>query len=409
VTILQLYKNAYSGLAPNNWYLSIVMFINRSGTMVVPYMTLYCINQLHFSVAQAGYVLAFFGVGAILGSYIGGWLTDRIGFYDMQAVTLLSGGAMFIVLGYQHTFFSMCLGAFILSFFNEAFRPANSAAIAYYSAPQNKTRSYSLHRLATNLGWAFGAAIGGFIASVNYHLLFWVDGSTNILAALMLMKLIPRSTYIKPVKNVLKSITAISAYRDKPYLVFIVLVTLFNICFYQFFIMEPVFLKVQWQFSLRFIGFLLALNGIVIALVELIMINYLEGRKPALVYIIYGVLITGGGFVLLNVLPPGPAAGILIVLFITFGEMMSMPFMNSFWTTRAGAHNAGQYAGLYAMSWSAAQVIAPALSGEVISVGGFSLLWYGLFALCLVVATGLWLMHTKLADKHIVAQNQILP
>jgi predicted MFS family arabinose efflux permease len=377
--------------------------------MVVPYMTLYCINQLHFSVAQAGFVLALFGAGAILGSYIGGWLTDRIGFYDMQAATLLSGGVMFIVLGYQHTFFTMCFGSFVLSFFNEAFRPANSAAIAYYSAPQNKTRSYSLHRLATNLGWAFGAAIGGFIASVNYHLLFWIDGCTNILAALMLMKLIPRASYTKPLKNVIKNMKAVSAYRDKPYLAFIVLITLFNICFYQFFIMEPVFLKEQWKFSLRFIGFLLALNGIVIALVELIMINYLEGRRPALVYIIYGVLITGGGFVLLNVLPPGPAAGILIVLMITLGEMMSMPFMNSFWTTRAGAHNAGQYAGLYAMSWSAAQVIAPAVSGEVIALGGFSLLWYGLFILCLLVIAGLWLMHQKLKHKQPGSKNQVLP
>ncbi|WP_454802097.1 MDR family MFS transporter [Mucilaginibacter phyllosphaerae] len=407
--IFQLYKNAYSGLARNNWYLSIVMFINRSGTMVVPYMTLYCINQLHFSVEQAGYVLALFGVGAILGSYIGGWLSDRIGFYDMQAVTLLLGGSMFIVLGYQHTFISMCIGSFVLSFFNEAFRPANSTAIAYYSAPQNKTRSYSLHRLATNLGWAFGAAIGGFIASVNYKLLFWVDGCTNIFAALILLRLIPRSTYIKPVKSVIKSITSTSAYRDKPYLAFIVLVTLFNVCFYQFFIMEPVFLETQWKFSLRFIGFLLALNGIVIALVELIMINYLEGRKPILIYIIYGVLITGSGFALLNLLPPGPAAGILIVLIVTLGEMMSMPFMNSFWTTRAGEHNRGQYAGLYAMSWSAAQVLAPALSGQVIALGGFSLLWYSLFALSVMVAAGLWLMHNKLRDKHPEVAKQILP
>ncbi|MGY4539487.1 putative MFS family arabinose efflux permease [Mucilaginibacter sp. UYNi724] len=409
MSLFQLYKNAYSGLARNNWYLSIVMFINRSGTMVVPYMTLYCINELHFSVAQAGYVLALFGAGAILGNYIGGWLSDRTGFYDMQVGTLLLGGTMFIVLGYQHTFISMCIGAFILSFCNEAFRPANSSAIAYYSAPQNKTRSYSLHRLATNLGWAFGAAIGGFIASVNYKLLFWVDGCTNIFAALMLLRLIPRSTYVKPVKSIVKSIKSISAYRDKPYLAFIVLVTLFNVCFYQFFIMEPVFLKTDWNFSLGFIGFLLALNGIVIALVELIMINYLEGRKPTLVYIIYGVLITGSGFALLNILPPGPAAGVLVVLIVTFGEMMSMPFMNSFWTTRAGEHNGGQYAGLYAMSWSAAQVIAPVVGGQIIARGGFQLLWYTLFALSSFVAFGLWLMHKKLYNKPNDEPKQILP
>jgi MFS family permease len=85
----------------------------------------------------------------------------------------------------------------LLSFCNEAFRPANSTAIAHYSSPENKTRSYSLNRLAVNLGWAFGGGLGGYLASINYHLLFWVDGCTNILAALMFLKLMPR----RPSKN----------------------------------------------------------------------------------------------------------------------------------------------------------------------------------------------------------------
>jgi hypothetical protein len=44
------YKEAYSGLARNNWYLALVMLINRSGTMVVPFMTIYCTRQLHFTI-----------------------------------------------------------------------------------------------------------------------------------------------------------------------------------------------------------------------------------------------------------------------------------------------------------------------------------------------------------------------
>ena len=79
---------------------------------------------------------------------------------------------------------------FILSLVNEAFRPANNTAIAQYSRPENRTRSYSLNRLAINLGWAIGGTLGGFIASFNYHLLFWIDGFTNIIAAIMLYYLL---------------------------------------------------------------------------------------------------------------------------------------------------------------------------------------------------------------------------
>src|SRR6185312_16333118 len=89
----------------------------------------------------------------------------------------------------------ICGCAFLLSMVNEAFRPANSTAIATYSKEENRTRSYSLNRLAINLGWAVGNAIGGLLASINYHLLFWVDGGTNIIGALLLWY------FLRPSKN----------------------------------------------------------------------------------------------------------------------------------------------------------------------------------------------------------------
>ena len=119
-----------------------------------------------------------------MGALIGGRITDKWGFYPQQVAALLLGGVMFIITGYLHTYLSLCIGVLILSICNESFRPANATAIAYYSTSDNRTRSYSLNRLAVNLGWAVGGALGGFLASTNYRLLFWVDGTTNIIAAL---------------------------------------------------------------------------------------------------------------------------------------------------------------------------------------------------------------------------------
>src|SRR5437868_2209872 len=212
---VQLYKNAYTGLSRKTWYLSVVMLINRSGTMVIPFMTIYATQQLHFSITQAGFVMGLFGLGAIVGAFIGGRITDKFGFYPMQIASLLLGGTMFIITGYMHTYSSLCISAFILSVCNESFRPANSTAIAFYSKEENRTRSYSLNRLAINLGWAVGGALGGFLASVNYSLLFWVDGCTNIAAALLLLKLLP---YVKSgTHNTEQKHTVIvkPAYRDK--------------------------------------------------------------------------------------------------------------------------------------------------------------------------------------------------
>ncbi|SCW48843.1 MFS transporter [Mucilaginibacter sp. NFR10] len=408
ISIIQLYKQAYSGLSKNSWYLSIVMLINRSGTMVVPFMTIYTIRQLHFTIEQSGYIMAIFGVGAVSGGFIGGKLINKIGFYDLQVGALLTGGLLFLILGYQTNFISMAIFTLVLSICNESFRPANSTAIAHYSTEENKTRSYSLNRLATNLGWAFGGGLGGLLASINYHLLFWVDGCTNIAAGILLLTLMPRSKVAKTIKEAVAGFDEVvsSAYKDGVYLLFILLATLFATCFFQFFIMQPVFYKIQWHFNERFIGFLLALNGILIVLIEMILINWLEGKRHALTYIISGILVTGAGFVLLNLMPHVPLVAILIVCMITLGEMLSMPFMNTFWISRSNVRNRGEYAALYSMSWAGAQIIAPFLGSQVIAYGGFELLWWLLGGVCLIVACGYLIMKRSI---HTTKRVPVLP
>jgi predicted MFS family arabinose efflux permease len=402
-SFIQLYKQAYNGLSANSWYLSIVMLINRSGTMVVPFMSIYCIQQLHFSIVQAGIIMALFGAGSIFGAFVGGKLTDKIGFYDLQVAALLSGGVLFFILGYQHTFLTLSIGTFVLSFCNESFRPANSTAIAHYSGDDNKTRSYSLNRLAVNLGWAVGGALGGFLASYNYHLLFWVDGGTNLFAAVLLLTLMPRSKVAKTIKKRDTTVISSSAYNDKVYLIFIVLSALFGMCFFQFFIMQPVFYKIRWHFSEQFIGFLLALNGVLIAVIEMVLVHNLEGKRHGLIYISSGILLGSFGFILLNLVPPTAIAAIIIVVIITFSEMLSMPFMNSFWISRTTEYNRGEYAALYTMSWSAAQVLAPFVGGEVIAYGGFNLLWWVLGGLSIIAATGYLFLYRATLSREIIS------
>jgi len=389
----QLYKQAFTGLSRNSWLLSIVMLINRSGTMVVAFMTVYCEHQLHFTPVQAGSIMALFGVGALCGGFIGGWLTDKIGFYDIQVWALVTGGLLFITLGFLHTFATLAIGAFVLSLFNESVRPANSSAIAHYSTPQNKTRSVSLNRLAVNLGWAVGGLMGGILAAINYRLLFWVDGGTNIMAAILLLILMPKAGIVKSIKKAEKGLVRSSVYADLPYLLFLLLGTCFFICFYEFMIIEPAFYKLDWHFNERFIGVLMALNGLLIALFEMVLVHNLEGKRHGFVYIIAGITAGVAGFVLLNLLPPTALVAVFIVVLITISEMLSMPFMSSFWMGRSNHHNRGQYAALYSMSWSFAGVAAPFLGGLIIASGGFTALWWVLAGLSTIAAVGYFFLY----------------
>ena len=152
--------------------------------------------------------------------------------------------------------------------------------------------------------------------------------------------------------------------------------------------MQPVFFKLDWHFDERFIGFLLALNGLLIALFEMVLINYLDRKKHTLIYISIGVLMGGIGFALLNLLPHYSIAAILIVVLVTFAEMFSMPFMNSFWVRRSSDNNRGEYAALYSMAWSTAQIVAPFVGGYIISFGGFALLYWVLASVSLITFIG---------------------
>lgn len=383
--IVNAYQRAFKGLSPSVWWLSLVMLINRSGMMVLPFMTLYLTKKMHYTIGQAGIVLSLFGLGSICGAYFGGALTDKIGFYRTQLLGLISGGIMFLALGQVHSYLWICVLSFILSFFNDTFRPANSAAIAHYSKEENRTRSYSLNRLAINVGWSAGGAIGGFVAAHNYHLLFWIDGLTNMGAAILLGLLFAPAKNREKMKHEKKVVAKkYSAYRDKLYLLFIFLTILYSYCYFQLFTTVPVFYARGMHLDEQVIGILMAVNGLLIALFEMVIITRLEGRRNILHYIFIGCLISGVSFLLLNIPKAGIFIAVLSMLFISYGEILSMPFMNTFWINRSNDNNRGQYAALYSMSWSIAQVVAPGTAGWVAEYLGFNILWWIIGGICAI-------------------------
>jgi len=353
--------------------------------MVVPFLTLYLIKMGH-SVAMAGIVLAFFGLGAFCGAYVGGRFTDKIGFYPVQLITLMGGGIMFFVLAQMKTYWLICLFTYILAFINEAFRPANSTAIAFYSKPENRTRSYALNRLAINIGWAVGSSVGGVLAGFDYDLLFYVDGVTNILAAILIWIFLKPINFKQGTEKHDQTAKPLSAYNDKTYLVFIVLTIFFAGCFFQLFTNLSPFFYQELHFSEPLIGFLLAINGVIIAIFEMVLIYKLEGRRKSLDYISFGITMVAISFLLLNI----PGMGLLLafstITLLTFGEIFSMPFMNSFWISRTQPGNRGQYAALYTMAWSAAQTLGPLGGSQLAGHFGFKWLWFSAGAICILVA-----------------------
>lgn len=385
--ILNAYKTSFSGLSRQTWILSIVILINRCGFMAVPFMGLYVTQALHRPESDAGIIISLFGAGSIAGAAAGGKFTDMFGYRPVQILASLIGGLFFLLFATVENFTWLCVLAVVISFFSEAFRPANYAAIASYATEGTETRSYSLNRLANNIGWAFGISMGGIIASYNYKLLFIVDGSVSILVAIVIFFLLPAKKVVRKTATEQKQMNVRKPWNDLPYIKFLLLCAMFTTCFFLMFRVVPVFYKEVWHLDESLIGIILGLNGVVIALMEMIMISKIENKKSPIFYIVMGVIIVCFSFAVLMLPKFVPVVlAVISILLFTFGEMFSLPFFNTFVVKRSNEYNRGIYAAGYTLSWSVAQVIGPTSGFYIAEKFGYNTLWIGVTVLLLICA-----------------------
>jgi predicted MFS family arabinose efflux permease len=399
-SIISLYRSAYGGLSTPAWMLALVMFINRSGSMVVPFLSVYLTKSLHFSLLQTGTVLTAFGVGAMIGSLAGGMLSDRLGPFLVQFLSLVIGGCMFLVMAHITTFHFLVSGIFLLSVTAECLRPANAASVALYAKPENVTRSFSLNRMALNLGFSIGPAIGGLLASFSYYWLFIVDGLTCIAAGLFFFFYFRQLPHQKKAASISElTQNGFSPYRDISFLLFLFFVTCYALTFFQFFFTLPLYYRDVYHLSEAYIGLLLAFNGFLVFLFEMIIVHKLEKRHHIWQQVVLGTLLCGLSFVLLN-LVSAPFILVIAMVLLTFSEIFAMPFMVTYTIKRAGEHNRGAFIGLYTLAFSAAFILSPYLGTKVIDHLGYSTLWWSAGALSILTAIGFFVTMQQKKSAH---------
>ena len=368
------YISTFRGLSKEVWWLALITLINRAGTMVIPFLSLYLTKSLDFTLSDVGWIMSFFGLGSVVGSWIGGKLTDKIGYYKVMFLSLIGTGFAFVAMQFVTSFVGFCAGIFGLMLIADAFRPAMYVALSSYSKPENKTRSVTLIRLAINLGFSAGPAIGGIIiATLGYQGLFWIDGVTCLSAGILLLQVLnPKKS---KVLDGVKVDNPVSAYSDKAFWIFLIAMMLFGAVFLQYFSTMPLYYKDVHFLSEQEIGLLLGLNGFVIFLFEMPLIKWLEDSRFTKVgLMLFGGVLTALSFVVLLI---SDWTGILIVgmFLMTVGEMIAFPFSNAFAMERAKKGNQGEYMALYTIAFSFAHIFSHNSGMQLVSSLGFDNTW----------------------------------
>jgi len=402
--VVNSYRDSFKGLSNEVWWLALITFINRAGTMVLPFLSLYLTEKLNLSLSQVGWVMTSFGVGSLLGSWLGGKLTDKIGFYQVMFWSLLITGFLFIGLQFVTTFSGFAVGIFLTMTVADTFRPAMFVSLKAYSKPENQTRSLTLIRLAINLGFSFGPFLGGLIiTALSYSGLFWVDGITCILAILLMKVVLEQKEFtVKKTETSIEDIVT-SIYKDKPYWIFLLVVFLMGFIFLQLFTTMPLYYKGVHHLNEVEIGLLMGLNGFLIFLFEMPLIHFIEKKMfNKLKIISWSLVLFALSFLILNT---STWVGFLIIgmLFITFGEMLAFPFTNNFAMTRAPSGKEGRYLALYTMAFSMAHIFSAKTGMEVIARFGFEANWFLMGGLgLLAVVLMFWLKRALEAQKEVV-------
>ncbi len=331
------------------WLLFWTNLVNRAGMMVLPFLILYLTTERGLSATRAGIVLSTYGLTSILGGPIAGRIADRIGSLPVMRVSLAMTGLLLFAFPFARTFWQLVAVTVMWSLTDVAFRPASLKLMTESVEPAYRKSAFALVRLAINLGMSIGPAIGGFLATVSFRAIFFVDGATSLLAAVVLIFF--RETKASPPSEEKKHNNppkGNSLLRNSPFLIFLIGNFLIAVVFFQHEGALPLYLVKTLGQSPAFYGMLFTINTLVIVALE-IPLNSATAKWPHSRSLgIGGALITIGFGAL--AIADSATMVVVTVLFWTFGEMMLFPSLSAFLGDIAPAEASGLYMGAYTTS-----------------------------------------------------------
>jgi MFS family permease len=389
------------GLSKDLWVIYTATLINRSGTMVLPFLALYLTTRLHEDAATAGLILTFYGLGALVTAPFIGKLSDKIGSLTVMKISLFFSGIILIFYPFITGFPILLAVTLLWSIINEAFRPAVMSLISYIAPPDKRRTAFAMNRLVINLGMSIGPVAAGFLAQLNFSIIFYVDAATAILAALFLT-LYPIKYKIDK-EEIEREVEKLQSHKgtvlkDLRFLFFLLAITPATMVIFQHLGVLPLYLVKDLHFQTSTFGMLTAVNTVLIIFVEVplntAMSSWSEKKSLALGALLIGIGFGATAFV------SGVIPLIITIIIWTFGEMILFPASSSFAAEISPPNRRGEYMGYFQMSFSLAFTLGPWLGTLVYDNLGGKEVWFAAFIVSAISAAALLLIPAKPA--HVV-------
>lgn len=371
--------------------------MNRFGSFVTIFLILYMTSR-GYSIAQAGIAVGFYGVGGLVASAVGGYLTDYLGRKNTIMLSMFSSAATMLVLSQVTPLILIILFVSLAGLTTELYRPAVSALITDLVPPKQQVSAFAWNRLAINLGYIAGPAVAGLLASRSFFLVFVGDALTSVIFGLIVLfalqvdprvhSLSPEATGTRATEGAVEPASFWQTVRhDRRFIIFLLAATTISFVYFQS--QSTLALQViSLGFTSVTYGLLVSLNGLIVVFLELplSMITRCFTARPVIIvgYVLIGVGIGLTAWALTIALL------IVTVIIWTLGEIVHDPMSSVYVAQLAPARMRGRYQGMFGLSWATGLVLGPSL-GSLLFAWNARFFWLLCGGIGLLAALLVWI------------------
>ncbi|WP_394832652.1 MFS transporter [Pendulispora rubella] len=382
----------WRGLPTAFWLVCAGTFVNKFGTFVLPFLSIYLTQRRQFSPQEAGIVASFFGIGSFAAGPLGGTLADRIGRRRTIIASLGFSAIAIMLLPLAQTLPHFAAGAFVLGMTGDMYRPAVSALVADVVAPEARPRAYAFLYWAVNLGVACGVPLAGALATFSPRWLFLADGAASLVFVAIIWAGV-RETRPAERTEVEVRVSSPTVLGDPLFLGFVLLMFPLAFVFTQHQTNLPIDMG-NHGLSARQYGLLIAINPALIVVLQPTM-GQVTRAFNRLGVLAVGAILMAIGFGINAFATTIPIYAISVAIW-SFGEMFALPVATSVISDLAPSAARGNYLGIYQGVWGAANMTAPACGAFLLQRHGGSTLWSTCFFLCAGAAAGFYALTSSM-------------